>query len=510
MVRVFHRRSVLALSGGAGLAVVAGRAGAQSQPRRGGVLNVGFQDDSRTLDPLMSIQFSERQVLYLIFNTLLRMRPDFSLEPELAERWTIERDGTRILFQLRSGVKFHDGTDFDAAAVKWNLDRRRDPAVNSPQRSQLEMIESIEVIGPLTVAINTKQPFPPLLGHLAERPGFMVSPTAAERAGQDFGSNPVGTGPFKFSSWTRNSRIALERNPNYWEPGLPYLDQIVFSNIAGAVVGVQRLVTGELDYVDALSPQNIRQIEGNPDIKLDPITVGRWYSYQWHWNAPPFNNPDLRQAIAHAIDRKRINDITMNGRGVISNSPTPEGLWWSTADLQGFDYNPERARALLSKAGVAPGTKFDLSAPTDPVLRQINQLVQEQLRAVGIEADLKPIAQSDWYARVVQRAINFTPMRWTQRPDPDGLLSILFHSRGFANSTGYSNPEVDRLLEAARSTFDQENRKGMYDQVHRLILQDLPYVPIYFSAEYAALRKNVMNFRWIPDQIPRFAQVWKA
>jgi peptide/nickel transport system substrate-binding protein len=510
MSRGIDRRSALAMMGATGFAATAGPARAQAQPRRGGTLNVGFADDSRTLDPIMSIQFSERQVLYLLFNTLLRMKPDFSLEPELAQSWSVERDGTRIVFQLRPGVKFHDGTDFDAAAVKWNLERRMDPAANSPQRSQLEMIESVEVTGPLTVAINTRQPFPPLLGHLAERPGFMVSPTAAQRSGQDFGSNPVGTGPFKLTSWTRGSRIDLERNPNYWEPGLPHLDKVVFSNIAGAVVGVQRLITGELDYVDSLSPQNIRQIENNREIKLDPITVGRWYSYQWHWNTAPFNNPKLRQAIAHAIDRRRINDITMNGRGVVSNSPTPEGLWWHTADLPGFDYDPARARALLAEAGVAPGTRFDLAAPTDPVLRQINQLVQEQLRAVGIEADLKPIAQSDWYARVVQRAINFTPMRWTQRPDPDGLLSILFHSRGFANSTGYSNPEVDRLLEAARSTFDQERRKGMYDQIHRLILQDLPYVPIYFSAEYAAMRQNVQNFRWIPDQIPRFAQVWKA
>jgi peptide/nickel transport system substrate-binding protein len=483
---------------------------AQTAPRRGGTLNVGFIDDSRTLDPLMSIQFSERQVLYLVFNTLLRMRPDFSLEPELAERWTVERDGARIVFQLRAGVKFHDGTDFDAAAVKWNLDRRMDPAANSPQRSQLETIDSVEVTGPLSVAINTKQPFPPLLSYLAERPGFMVSPAAYQRAGQDFGSSPVGTGPFKFRSWTRGNRIALERNPSYWEPGLPYLDQIVFSNIAGAVVGVQRLITGELDYVDTLSPQNVRQIESNPEIKLDPITVGRWYSYQWHWDEAPFNNPLLRRAVAHALDRARINEITMNGRGVISNSPTPEGLWWHTAELQGYAYDPARARSLLAEAGISPGTHIDLSAPTDPLLRQINQLVQEQLHAVGLEADLRPISQSDWYARVAQRAINFSPMRWTQRPDPDGLLSSLFHSRGFANSTGYANPGVDRALEQARSTFDEPRRKALYDEVHRLILQDLPYVPLYFSAEYAALRANVMDFRWIPDQIPRFARVWKA
>jgi len=505
-----RRRTTLGLLAATSLG--AGPLSAQTgmEPRRGGTLNVGHSDDSRTLDPIFSIQWSERQVLYLIYNTLLRMRPDFSLAPELAERWEIEREGRRIVFHLRGGVTFHDGTPFNADVVKWNLERRKDPAVNSPQRSQLDMIESIDVVGPLTVALNTSQPFPPLLGHLAERPGFMVSPAAVERHGQDFGANPVGTGPYVLKQWTRGNRIALERNPNYWEAGLPYLDQIIFSNIAGAVVGIQRLITGELDFIADLSPQNIRQIEGNRDLKTAPITVGRWYSYQWHWNAAPFNNLKLRQAIAHAIDRKRLNDITMSGQAVISDSPTPGGLWWSATDLPGFAYDPARARALLVEAGIAPGTRLELSAPTDPILRQLNQLVQEQLQAVGLQVELKPVAQSEWYSRVVQRAINFTPMRWTQRPDPDGLLSILFHSRGFANSTGYSNPEVDRLLEEARGIFDQGRRKAIYDRIHRLILEDLPCLPIYFSAEYAVLRQNVMNFAWIPDQIPRFYNVWKA
>ena len=505
------RRTVAAVAAGFMLAApFVGPAEAQApQPKMGGTLRVGFTDDAKTLDPIMSIQWSERQVLYLMFNTLLKMEPDFSLTPELAEKWTIENDGKRVVFQLRKGVKFHDGTDFNAEAVKWNLERRMDKTVNSPQRSQLEgIVTSIDVVDSHTVALNTSKPFPPLLGHLAERPGFMVSPTAVQKSGQDFGSNPVGTGPFRFKRWTRGSQIVVEKNKDYWEQGKPYLDEIVFSDVAGAVVAMQRLITGELDYIDSLSPQNIRQIESNPDVKLDPITVGRWYAYQWHWNQPPFNNPKLRQAIAHAIDRKRLNEITMLGKGVISDSATPEGLWWYTK-LDGFAYDPAKAKALLAEAGIQPGFKIELSAPTDPVLRQLNQLVQEQLKAVGLEVELKPIAQSEWYSRVVQRAINFTPMRWTQRPDPDGLLSILFHSKGFANSTGYSNPQVDRILEEAGGTFDKAKRKAMYDQAHKLMLEDLPYVPIYFSAEYAAMRKNVMGFTWIPDQIPRFAQVWK-
>lgn len=513
MLRLFGRGAVLGLVGACMIALSAGAGYAQdaATPKRGGILTAGFYEDAKTLDPTFSIQFSERQVLYLIYNTLLRMDTDFSLHPELAESWDIVDGGKRIVLHLRHGVKFHDGTDFNAEVVKWNLERRLDEKVDSPQRSQLEgVIKSIDVIDDYTVAINTFEPFAPLLSLFAERPGFMISPTAVEKYGADFGSHPVGTGPFVFKEWVRGSHITLARNENYWEKGLPYLDGVVFSNISGAVVGVQRLITGEIDFIDALSPQNAKLIESNADIKLDPITVGRWYSYQWHWDEEPFNNPKLRQAIAHAIDRERLNQITMNGRATIANSPTPPSLWWHTEDLDGYEYDPELAKKLLAEAGIKPGFKIELSAPTDPILRQLNQLVQEQLKAIGLDVTLKPIAQSEWYARVVERAINFTPMRWTQRPDPDGLLSILFASDGYANSTGYNNPEVDRLLAEARSTFDQARRKELYDQVQKIFLKDLPYVPIYFSAEYAAMRENVKGFEWTPDQVPRFYNVWKA
>ena len=153
----------------------------------------------------------------------------------------------------------------------------------------------------------------------------MISPTAAKKFGKDFGNNPVGTGPFVFKEWVKGSHITVERNPNYWEAGKPYLDRIVFRDISGAVVGAQRLATGELDFVGDMSPQEILQLQGRPGIRLHPITVGRWYSLQWHMYKPPFNNAKLRQAIAHGIDRKRINDIVMDGKGALYRRPDARG-----------------------------------------------------------------------------------------------------------------------------------------------------------------------------------------
>jgi peptide/nickel transport system substrate-binding protein len=502
---------------GAGLACLvlgsclfAGTGLGQLNPTTGGTLNVGLPSDAKTMDPIYSVQFTERQVLYLIFNTLVRFGPDFSIHPELAESWKIADGGKRVTFKLRQGVQFHDGTPFDAAAVKWNIDRRLDPAVASPQREQLApLIAAVNVVDGQTVAFLLKAPYAGLLSLLGERPGFMLSPAAGEKLGKDFTNAPVGTGPFIFKEWVRGSHITLVRNARYWETGKPHLDRIVFHDISGAVVGVQRLVTGELDFVADLSPQDVKQLQGRSGIALAPITVGRWYALQWHVFKEPFNNEKLRQAIAHGIDRKRINDIVMDGKGTISDGPTPPGLWWFDPAIKSYAYDPEKSKALLKEAGYGNGFEFTLSTPQVTALSQINQLVQEQLEAVGIRLKLEPVAQSEWYAKLVRKETNFSPNRWTQRPDPDGLLYILFHSKGYANTTGYKNARVDALLEQARQSFDEVERKKLYSEVQVIIAREVPMLPLLFSVEYAALRDSVQGFEWIPDQIPRFRDLWK-
>ena len=258
-----------------------------------------------------------------------------------------------------------------------------------------------------------------------------------------------------------------------------------------------------------MSPQEIKALANRPGIKLHPITVGRWYSLQWHMYEQPFDNAKLRQAIAHGIDRKRINDIVMDGKGTLIDGPTPQGLWWFNPNAKTYPYDPAKAKALLVEAGYPNGFSYTLSTPQIGVFQQINQLIQEQLAAVGITLKLEPVAQSEWYDRLVKRATNMSPNRWTQRPDPDGLLYILFHSKGFANTTGYSNPRVDALLEEARNTYDQAARRKLYDELQEIIVKDIPMFSLFDSVEYGALRDGVQDFAWIPDQIPRFRDLWK-
>lgn len=506
------RKLARGVLGGVAVVFLLAAAPAYAQaPVKGGTLNVGFPSDTKTLDPIFSVQFTERQVLYLIYNTLVKLGPDFSVNPELATKWDVMDGGKRVILHLRDGVKFHDGTEFDANAVKWNLDRRLDESVGSPQRKQLaSVIDKVEVVDKLTVGISLVQPFPALLGMLGQREGFMVSPTASEKHGENFGSNPVGTGPFVFKEWVRGSHIIVEKNANYWEEGLPHLDAVHFKDTSNSIVGLQRLKTGELDYVGQLSPNDVRPIEGDSNIELHRASVGRWYSLQWHLYEPPFDNVNLRRAIAHAIDRERIVQITMAGKADIANGPTPPGLWWYDKSIQSYEYDLEKSKEYQEKAGYKPGTELTLYASTASIYKQISQLVQEQLTEAGFTVKIEPVSSKEWYGRVVKRLVNFTPTRWTQRPDPDGLLYILFHSDGHANSTGYSNAKVDAWLEEARATGDQKVREGLYSNIQKQLIEDIPNVPLFFAVEYGATRSNVHGFEWIADQIPRYRELWKS
>ncbi len=487
---------------------------AQSQPAasptHGGTLRVGFVDDTRTLDPVHSITWSERQILFLLYNSLIQIGPDFSLRPGLATSWSFENGNKRVILHLRHGVKFQDGTNFDADAVKWNLEWRMQPNTDSPERNRLTVIKSIDVVDPYTVALNLKSPFSPLLATLTGRAGLMVSPTAVRKYGRDFGSHPVGTGPFVLKQWVRGNHIMLDRNPGFWQSGQPYLDHISFNDIPSAAIGIQRLVTGELDLIPDLTPQDTRLLQRNRQIKLVRLPFGRWFALQCHVNQPPFNNLKLRQAIAHAIDRKQINTILWSGRGAIANSEAPPGLWWSPPASDIDAYNPALAKKLLAESGVAPGTELTLAAPSDNTLRLLAQLVQENIEAIGLRVRLEPIAQSDWYARVMDQSINFTPIRWAERADPDGLIQFLFDSKGAANSTNYRNPEVDQLVAQAEQLADPTQRKPLYDRIHAIVAHDLPYVPLAFSSGYVAMNQKVHGFVPMPDLIPRYRGLWKA
>jgi peptide/nickel transport system substrate-binding protein len=322
------------------------------------------------------------------------------------------------------------------------------------------IVASVNVVDPQHVAFNLVAPSPVLFSLLGERAGFMVSPAAWQQRGSAFGSQPIGTGAFVLKEWMRGSRVVLERNPTYWQPGLPYLDRIVVQDLAGSVIGVQRLLTGEIDYVDQLTPADILPIENRAGIVLKTIKVGRWYFLQWHVNEQPFDNPKLRQAFAHAIDRNRLNEITMRGQGTVSNGPTPEGLWWydpvsiptTLAELDGelsieeFTVSPKPDCVMVTGAA-ALLTVDVLNETPGPVVvaKPVPMLVIALVRKVDVHPPRAPTAESvvgAWFAEHGLLEPAYAPSRPVELLSTNALFTLWLTKEDVAVSA----PIVDVAL----------------------------------------------------------------
>jgi peptide/nickel transport system substrate-binding protein len=483
---------------------------AQPAAVRGGTLTIGWIPGAKTLDPHLSVQFPERFVLYLVFNTLVGLDKSFNIVPELARSWQVSADGKRVTFQLQRGVKFHDGTDFNAEAVKWNIERVLDPQAKSPQRSQLEpAVAAVTVVDPYTVAFELKKPWAPLLAALGERPGFIVSPAAVKKHGENFGRTPVGTGPFRFVDWIPDSRVTLERFPDYWDKGKPHLDKVVYRVVPDPTVRLTMVRTGEVNIATDVDTKDVPSLQGDARLKVSEVKpAARWTALQWQVDKPPFNNKALRQAIALAINRAELKDVLLLGFGETARGPVTPGLWWFDPTFKGIGYDPDLAKRKLAEAGYPNGFRHKFEVTNTPQWIRQAELLQAQLAKINVTLDIELVNPADAYALVVQRKTNFTHTNWTQRADPHGLLYILFHSKGFANTTGYNNPRVDEFLDRAAAIFDPERRKPLYQEAERLIVDDAPYVFLNYTPDFAVMSRKVQNWGWIPDLIPRFRDLW--
>jgi peptide/nickel transport system substrate-binding protein len=392
--------------------------------------------------------------------------------------------------------------------VKWNLEHILNPDVNSPQRGQLEpAIERVEAVDKTTLRLILKKQWRPLLAALGERPGFVISPTAAEKYGDTFGRNPVGSGPFKFVEWVDDSHIIRERFEDYWDKGKPYLDRIEIRHVPDIQVQATMVRTGEAHLIDSVDPSVVATLRGAPGIVVEEYNSWRWYATQCDVDKPPFDNPDLRKALAYATDRETIKKVIFNDTGRVMTHPIAGGWAYdpSLDNLMTFDL--DRAREHLEKSGMA-GQTFKLTASNDRLIQDFAQLLQAQYQELGITVEIETVDAAESFKLVKEDKTNWTITNWTPRADPDGLLRILWHSKGFQNTTGFSNPEVDRLLDEAAGTYDTKEAAELYHQVEQIIVENADHVFIHAPAEFAARREEVMGFQYYPDLILRLRELW--
>jgi peptide/nickel transport system substrate-binding protein len=481
---------------------------AEGEPAYGGTLIYARNIDAKTLDPHFSAQWSERFMLYNIYNTLVSWDTDFNIIPELAQSWEILEDGSGIVFNLVPNAVFHDGTACDATAVKWNLDRILNPDNNSNQRGQLEQaVASVEATDPTTLFIALKKPWRPLLAALGERPGFVVSPTAVENSGDQFALNPVGSGPFKFVEWVPDSHIIVERFEDYWDEGKPYLDRIEMRHVPDTQVAVTMVRTGEAQLTDEVDPPMVEALADATDLHVVNYESWRWNSMQMDVDKPPFDNTDFRQALAYGTDRETVLQLVFGGTGRVMTHPIAGG-WAYDPQLDSLmQYDPAKAQELLASSGVA-GQTLTMTTDNTRINTDLVQLLQAQYQELGVNVQIETVDSADYFSLIKDDTIPWGPANWTPRADPDGLLRILWHSTGFQNSNGYNNPEVDRLLDEAAGIYDTAEAAELYHEAERIIVEDASYVFIQAPAEFAVVRNEVGGFVYYPDLVLRLRNMW--
>ena len=489
------------------LALTAAAAVPSLAQTRGGTLRVGQARSPVSLDPHLGISLHEFHVLYSIFDGLLAYDENLALKPALAESWQ-RTDPRTYVFKLRRGVKFHDGTDFDAAAVKWNVERILDPATKARVRD-LDVVEAVEVVDPQTVRFRLKTPTGLLPGFLAERGGLMVSPTAAKRLGPDLGRSPVGTGAFKFVEWMADDHIRLERFDQYWDKGLPHLDRIVYRIIPDESVLLTNLRGGQIDYMADVPPKDLGALKRESNLALQQKPGLGFYWINLNSGVPPLNNKAIRQAMAYAVERPAMLRSLYFGAGVPAVGPLSPSSWGWDAGLKGYTRDLARAKQKLAEGGMPNGFTFKMLVGSTPMYRTNATAIQAQLAEVGITAELEVTETVKVLQQVVARTYQASSTIWIGlNPDADFVLHPLYSSQGLFNKDRYKNPKVDELIDRARTLDKQDERKKLYQEAQSIIVDDAADLWLYYPDVTAAMSKKVHGVPLTADGRARLRGAW--
>jgi peptide/nickel transport system substrate-binding protein len=498
-----RRTMLLAAIASVGILLAAVPATAQV---RGGTLRIAMDADNTTMDPHLSTAAVDRQVYNNIYGKLFDIDAKFGIVPQLVQSWEVKSGGLVYIFKLRRGVKFHDGTDFNADLVKWNFDRMRDPALASPRRSEIAPVKDVRVVDPSTVEITLSAPFAPFLSVLTDRAGMMVSKAAVEKFKDDYARNPVGTGPFRFAEWVKDDHLTIKRFDGYWEKGLPYLDEVIYRPIPDPSVRFTAMRTGQVDFMHQIAPKDVAQAKGEKGLKVSEIPSLWWQGMHLNNQVAPFNNKSIRQAMWYAVDRQVIQRVAYQGLGSPAWSPFPSSMWAQDTDFSDWRRDPAKAKAKLAEGGMPNGFSFTVKGL--PAQIQELQITQAQLKEIGLDMKIEQLEFGKLLADL--NSHNFVALRigWSGRPDPDGNAHVFLHSKGGLNRVRYSNPKMDELLDAARSEGDQAKRKVLYAQVTRLAAEDAPYIWIHHDAEVKVWGEHLKGFEHISDGMIRVKGVW--
>lgn len=522
------RRSIGALAVLMGI-VALGLPASAATPRSGGTLVIAIGADATGLDSRTVMNNESGFVMSAVLEGLTQYkRGTTEVEPGLAESWTISPDGKAITFRLRKGVKFHDGTAFDADAVVFDFDRILNEKSQYYYRAGVTAgsfvpefygeVAGYQKVDQYTVRVTLKRKFAPFLDNLATSFSGIVSPAAVKQWGPvEVAKHPIGTGPFKFVEWVRNDHMTVEANPNYWG-GKPYLDRIVYRIIPENSVRLMNLEQGSVDIVDGINPDDVQRIKANSKLVLLEQAGATINGMAMNNQKAPFDNVKVRQAMNYAVNREEINNFLYKGVAVLSTNPVPPVTWSFDKSLTGYPYDPAKAKQLLAEAGYPNGLKLEMIAFPNP--RGYNPVggarlavaIQDYLRRVGVEVSIKQLEWGTYLKTIRSGDYLIGPAGWSaDNGDPDNFLFSLYSSTtwGSGNNSRYKNPEVDKLLQDAQETFDREQRLQLYRKAEKMIMDDAAWIFINHTKLVRATTARVQGYALNPTQMFfHMHQVW--
>lgn len=477
-------------------------------------LKIGLQDDADILDPDQARTFVGRIVFTALCDKLVDVTPELKIIPQLATKWTWSDDGKTMTMDLRDGVTFHDGTKFDAAAVVANIERSK-TLKESRRKSELASVDKVEATGDLQVKFTLKHPDATLLAQLADRAGMMESPKALKEEGLDFGNNPVCSGPFKFVERVQQDRIVLEKYDKYWNADKIFIDKVTYLPIPDTTVRLANLKSGDIDMLERLAPTDAASVKNDANLNFaSAVSLGYQGITTNIDNGPKADNPfskdkRLRKAFSLAIDRDALSQVVFNGVYAPGNQSVAPNSPWYNKDIPVPKRDVEKAKALLKEAGVDRVT-VNMQVANNPQQMQLVQVIQSMVAEAGFDVKIKATEFATLLSEQSAGNYQTSQVGWSGRIDPDGNIHQFVTCKGGINDSKYCNPEVDKLLNAAREASSDEARKEKYDAAAKILNEDLPIIYLYHPTWLWASSKNVTGFVPYPDGMIRLEGVKKG
>lgn len=471
-------------------------------------LRIGLAEDPDVLDPTRARTYVGRIVFASLCDKLFDIDEQLNLVPQLALGHETSADGKTVTLKLRPNVKFHDGEPMDAAAVKFSLDRHLSMK-GSFRRAEIAQIDTVEVVDPLTVRLNLKTPFAPLMAQLTDRAGMMVSPKAAAAMGDKFGTAPVCAGPYRFVERVAQDRIVVERFADYWDKSRVHIDRIVYRPIQDSTVRLANLKSGQLDLLERLLATDVPDVKKDARLKLATGTELGYQGITMNVNngekakSPLGQDARIRRALELSIDREAINQVVFNGLQTVNNQwVSPRNPYYQPS-LPTPKRDLNRARALIKEAGVKTPIALDFMVPNNPETRAVAEVMQSMAAEAGFDLKIRVTEFATSLNEAEKGNFQLYMLAWSGRTDPDGNIFSFASCKGPLNYGRFCDASMDAMLQKARSITAPADRKALYGQFAQKWLTEGSVLYLYHRALLFAHSPKLDGFKVMPDGLIR-------